>query len=92
MTNRYVEISCLAFSPDGVYLCASSNTETVHIFKLELQKEKYSMLMSSLTPQSTAFSFRQEEEPQGWMGYFSKALAAPASYLPSQVRISEELT
>lgn len=26
---------------EGLYLSASSNTETVHIFKLETQKEKY---------------------------------------------------
>lgn len=65
--KRYVEICCLAFSQDAVYLCASSNTETVHIFKLEAQKETH------------------EEEPQGWMGYISKALATPASYLPTQV-------
>ncbi|KAF7652419.1 hypothetical protein LDENG_00097120 [Lucifuga dentata] len=33
--KRYVTISSLSFSPDGQFLCASSNTETVHIFKLE---------------------------------------------------------
>lgn len=33
--KRYVHISCLSFSPDGQFLCASSNTETVHIFKME---------------------------------------------------------
>ncbi|XP_008336580.2 WD repeat domain phosphoinositide-interacting protein 1-like [Cynoglossus semilaevis] len=32
---RYVSIRSLSFSPDGQFLCASSNTETVHIFKLE---------------------------------------------------------
>lgn len=32
---RYVTISSLAFSADSVYLCCSSNTETVHVFKLE---------------------------------------------------------
>ncbi|KAM8825528.1 WD repeat domain phosphoinositide-interacting protein 1 isoform 1-T1 [Synchiropus picturatus] len=35
--KRYVSISSLSFSPDAQYLCASSNTETVHIFKLEQQ-------------------------------------------------------
>lgn len=29
---------------------------------------------------------RSTEEHQGWMSYFSKALATPASMLPSQVR------
>uniref|UniRef100_A0A3Q3L110 WD repeat domain, phosphoinositide interacting 1 n=1 Tax=Mastacembelus armatus TaxID=205130 RepID=A0A3Q3L110_9TELE len=33
--KRYVSISSLSFSPDGQYLSASSNTETVHIFKVE---------------------------------------------------------
>ena len=38
---RCVSICSLAFSMEGLYLSASSNTETVHIFKLETQKEKY---------------------------------------------------
>ncbi|KAJ7984788.1 hypothetical protein DPEC_G00358410 [Dallia pectoralis] len=33
--KRYVRISSLSFSADAQFLCASSNTETVHIFKLE---------------------------------------------------------
>ncbi|XP_014826269.1 PREDICTED: WD repeat domain phosphoinositide-interacting protein 1-like isoform X1 [Poecilia mexicana] len=33
--KRYVNISSLSFSLDAQFLCASSNTETVHIFKLE---------------------------------------------------------
>ncbi|XP_075890727.1 WD repeat domain phosphoinositide-interacting protein 1-like [Nelusetta ayraudi] len=33
--KRYVSISSLSFSADAHFLCASSNTETVHIFKLE---------------------------------------------------------
>ncbi|XP_051958415.1 WD repeat domain phosphoinositide-interacting protein 1 isoform X1 [Xyrauchen texanus] len=33
--KRYVSISSLSFSADEQFLCASSNTETVHIFKLE---------------------------------------------------------
>ncbi|XP_023612709.1 WD repeat domain phosphoinositide-interacting protein 1 isoform X7 [Myotis lucifugus] len=35
LRSRYVTISSLAFSMDSQFLCASSNTETVHIFKLE---------------------------------------------------------
>ncbi|XP_030840067.1 WD repeat domain phosphoinositide-interacting protein 2 isoform X2 [Strongylocentrotus purpuratus] len=38
--KRCVSINSLAFSADSIFLCASSNTETVHIFKLELPKEK----------------------------------------------------
>lgn len=38
--RRCVSICSLAFSMDGMFLSASSNTETVHIFKLETVKEK----------------------------------------------------
>ena len=38
---RCVTISSLAFSASNVYLAASSNTETVHIFKLEKKEERY---------------------------------------------------
>ncbi|MGH0129277.1 UNVERIFIED_CONTAM: hypothetical protein FKN15_038660 [Acipenser sinensis] len=38
--KRCVSICSLAFSMEGLFLSASSNTETVHIFKLETQKEK----------------------------------------------------
>lgn len=38
--KRCVTISSLAFNQDTAFLCASSNTETVHIFKLETDKSK----------------------------------------------------
>ncbi|XP_048507876.1 WD repeat domain phosphoinositide-interacting protein 2 isoform X4 [Athalia rosae] len=37
--KRCVSISSLAFSMDSLFLCCSSNTETVHVFKLEEPKE-----------------------------------------------------
>lgn len=37
--KRCVSICSLSFSADSQFLCASSNTETVHIFKLEDPKE-----------------------------------------------------
>ena len=37
---RCVVISSLAFNNDSMFLCASSNTETVHVFKLEMPKDK----------------------------------------------------
>eukprot|EP00914_Ancora_sagittata_P018045 GHVO01035613.1.p1 GENE.GHVO01035613.1~~GHVO01035613.1.p1 ORF type:complete len:427 (+),score=26.57 GHVO01035613.1:132-1412(+) len=37
--KRCVTIYSLAFSPDSLFLCCSSNTETVHIFKLETVKD-----------------------------------------------------
>lgn len=36
--KRCVSISSLRFSQCGNYLCCSSNTETVHVFKLEEPK------------------------------------------------------
>ncbi|XP_068119124.1 WD repeat domain phosphoinositide-interacting protein 1-like isoform X1 [Hyperolius riggenbachi] len=38
--KRYVSISSLAFSMDCQFLCVSSNTETVHIFRLETLPER----------------------------------------------------
>lgn len=37
--KRCVSICSLAFSHDATFLCCSSNTETVHVFKLEEPKE-----------------------------------------------------
>lgn len=37
--TRCVTIYSLAFSEDSAYLCSSSNTETVHVFKLEKAPE-----------------------------------------------------
>lgn len=37
--KRCVSISSLVFSTDATFLCCSSNTETVHVFKLEDPKE-----------------------------------------------------
>lgn len=69
--KRCVHISTLAFSMDANYVVASSNTETVHIFKLDEPQD--------VLPHHT------NEESQGWMGYLTKAVSASATYLPSQV-------
>lgn len=67
--KRIVTIGSLAFSPDSTFLCASSNTETVHIFKLEQADTEKSGAVGD----------------DSWMGYFNKMLTTSASYLPSQV-------
>ncbi|XP_026815420.1 WD repeat domain phosphoinositide-interacting protein 2 isoform X2 [Rhopalosiphum maidis] len=67
--KRCVSICSLAFSIDGLYLCSSSNTETVHVFKLDDTKE---------IPQ-------MPDEQQSWMSFLSKAVTASANYLPTQV-------
>ena len=68
--KRCVSIGSLGFSPDSMFLCVSSNTETVHIFKLE-----------QVTPRQAAVA----EEGSSWMDYFNKVLTTSANYLPSQV-------
>ncbi|CAG0888283.1 unnamed protein product, partial [Cyprideis torosa] len=68
--KRCVSIFSLAFSPDSKYLCASSNTETVHIFKLGAASE------------SEPGAAEGSSSPvQGWMEYFRRA----ASNLHNQV-------
>lgn len=69
--KRCVSICSLAFSHDATFLCCSSNTETVHVFKLEEPKEP---------PKQSV-----EDTQSGWIGYFSKAVSASANYLPTQV-------
>ncbi|XP_046391595.1 WD repeat domain phosphoinositide-interacting protein 2 isoform X1 [Ischnura elegans] len=69
--KRCVSICSLAFSMDSYFLCCSSNTETVHVFRLDEPKD----ISCRAAP----------EECQGWMGYLTKAVSASANYLPSQV-------
>ncbi|XP_037545244.1 WD repeat domain phosphoinositide-interacting protein 1 [Nematolebias whitei] len=67
--KRYVNISSLSFSPDGHFLCASSNTETVHVFKL-------GQLAEGHVPSDDAAT---------WTAYMGKMFSAASSYLPVQV-------
>jgi len=70
--KRCVQINSLSFSNDSLFLAASSNTETIHIFKLETETEKN-------------LKDAGEAGNQTWMGYFGKALMTPTHYLPSQM-------
>ncbi|CAG9537277.1 unnamed protein product [Cercopithifilaria johnstoni] len=56
--KRFVSIYSMAFSADGNYLCSSSNTETVHVFKLE--------------PTTDPINENEDDEEQGWVDYLSK--------------------
>ncbi|KAK7601658.1 hypothetical protein V9T40_009099 [Parthenolecanium corni] len=69
--KRCVSISSMAFSMDGVFLCCASNTETVHVFRLEEPKD-----LKQKPP---------IDENQTWMGIFTRAVTASATYLPTQV-------
>ncbi|XP_059413170.1 WD repeat domain phosphoinositide-interacting protein 1 isoform X2 [Carassius carassius] len=73
--KRYVNISSLSFSPDAQFLCASSNTETVHIFKLEQHSPSVCVCLSR----------SGEEEAPSWSAYVGKMFTAASSYLPAQV-------
>uniref|UniRef100_A0A915PEZ0 WD repeat domain phosphoinositide-interacting protein 2 n=1 Tax=Setaria digitata TaxID=48799 RepID=A0A915PEZ0_9BILA len=56
--KRFVNIYSMAFSIDGKYLCSSSNTETVHVFRLE--------------PTTETVNENEDGEEQGWVDYLSK--------------------
>ncbi|XP_026276029.1 WD repeat domain phosphoinositide-interacting protein 2 isoform X4 [Frankliniella occidentalis] len=85
--KRCVSICSLAFSHDATFLCCSSNTETVHVFKLEEPKEPREQVSSvgSKTQGHGMPKQAVEDSQGGWMGYFSKAVSASANYLPTQV-------
>ncbi|XP_030746586.1 WD repeat domain phosphoinositide-interacting protein 2 isoform X2 [Sitophilus oryzae] len=68
--KRCVSISCLAFSLCGQFLCCSSNTETVHIFKLEEPRD----------------SPRKSVEETSWMGYLSTYLPTQVTDVFTQGR------
>lgn len=67
--KRCVNISCLSFSPDGQFLCSSSNTETVHIFRLD----------QHLEPSDA------EEDGSSWGSYVGRLFSAASTYLPAPV-------
>lgn len=68
--KRCVSISCLSFSMCGQFLACSSNTETVHIFKLEELKD----------------SPKKSTEESSWMGYFSTYLPTQVTDVFTQGR------
>ncbi|CAI2353296.1 unnamed protein product [Caenorhabditis sp. 36 PRJEB53466] len=75
--SRCVTIYSLCFSADSKYLSSSSNTETVHVFKLEKTD-------SADTKQESS------SEGGGWFDTINKTLSA---YMPSQVlQVSELMT
>lgn len=80
--KRCVSISSLAFSSDSLFLAASSNTETVHVFKLER------IGPSSLIPDQRSLDYKHHNNnnvDSSWMEYFNKVLSTSSNYLPTQV-------
>ncbi|XP_076264159.1 WD repeat domain phosphoinositide-interacting protein 2-like isoform X3 [Rhynchophorus ferrugineus] len=68
--KRCVSICCLAFSMCGQFLSSSSNTETIHVFKLEEPKD----------------SPRKSVDDSTWMGYFSTYLPTQVTDVFTQGR------
>ncbi|KAM3660333.1 WD repeat domain phosphoinositide-interacting protein 1 isoform 2-T2 [Ammospiza maritima maritima] len=62
--KRYVNISSLVFSMDSQFLCASSNTETVHIFKLEHLTDRIQKLPRLLVTTSDGHLYIYNLDPQ----------------------------
>ncbi|XP_047994943.1 WD repeat domain phosphoinositide-interacting protein 2 isoform X2 [Leguminivora glycinivorella] len=92
--KRCVSISCLAFSACGTFLAASSNTETVHVFRLAEPPTPPTPQPGAEAPAGAAASGAGggagaggagEAEGGGWLGWLSSAVAAGAGLLPTQV-------
>merc|ERR1711963_1191560 len=73
--KRTASIFSLSFSPCGTFLACSSNTETVHVFKLDDK--------CIGTSDDTYGSPGGTED--GWYGYINSVVSASAGYLPTQV-------
>jgi len=80
--KRCAHVYSLAFSQDSEYLALSSNTETIHIFKLD-HTEAGGAPAPVEPPKQVAVP--ADDGAGSWMGYLSKAVTASASYLPAQV-------
>merc|ERR1711872_800241 len=71
--KRTASIYSLSFSPCGSFLACSSNTETIHVFRLD-EKPKETPCIAGSPPSD-----------EGWFGYINTMVSASAGYLPSQV-------
>ncbi|RVE44148.1 hypothetical protein evm_011195 [Chilo suppressalis] len=87
--KRCVSIACLAFSACGALLAATSNTETVHVFRLQdgAAEEGGAAAGGALTGQGADAEGDAGEagDAGGWMGWLAQAVSAGAGYLPAQV-------
>lgn len=87
--KRCVHIACLAFSACGAFLAATSNTETVHVFRAAEGDAPGSGAAppagDESPPASGPAPAGQEEPAAGWMGWLSQVAVAGATYLPATV-------
>jgi len=75
--KRTATIYSLSFSPCGHFLACSSNTETIHIFRLD-DRPKDKETENNAVAQSQSSS-------DTWMGYLGNVVSSVPNYLPSQV-------
>ncbi|KAG4072454.1 hypothetical protein HA402_004386 [Bradysia odoriphaga] len=86
--KRYVNIASLTFSNCATFICASSNTETVHIFKIDLKAVESAERLNCngddgvLTENNDSNGELDVQESRWTMGFITKAMT---SYFPSPV-------
>ena len=75
--KRCVSIYSLAFSGDGQYLAASSNTETVHVFRLEMSGRGGNAQDGRRQSAAAAQQAAAADGTDGsWMGYLGRFYAS----------------
>jgi len=82
--KRYASIYSLSFSPNSSFLAASSNTETVHLFKMD-QKAGERMLESPLGENHVSASTWLEYFEKAGLDCFNKVVSSSSAYLPTQM-------
>lgn len=87
--KRYVHIASLTFSNCASYVCASSNTETVHIFKIDLKAVEATerlhcngVVTENIDSTSSGELDVPTQESRWTMGFITKTVT---SYFPSPV-------
>ncbi|XP_050345978.1 WD repeat domain phosphoinositide-interacting protein 2 isoform X1 [Nymphalis io] len=85
--KRCVSIACLAFSACGAYLAATSNTETVHVFRLQegAAGAVGAGAVVGAGEEGSAGAGPAGAAEAGWIDWLSQAVSAGAGYLPAQV-------
>jgi len=83
--KRCAHVYSLAFSQDSEFLALSSNTETIHIFKVDQPPVEGGHQPPAVEAPKVSEGGMEDPASSSWMGYFSKAVTASASYLPAQV-------
>ncbi|VDN88291.1 unnamed protein product [Brugia pahangi] len=76
---RTVTVNSMGFSADSRFLCLTSNTETIHVFKLEGTLPKFLHLEDELLQKSLEQSM--PPQPVGWYDYLAGPTRAAAEYL-----------